>query len=152
MPVRSMSSNGPIGKPAVAHRLVDRRSTVAAPLSRIRSASIVNGRLTRLTMKPGRSAQRTGVLPQVVMIATARGHDRGVGERRRDDLDEGHERRGVEEVEADDPLRAGSSASAIAATESALVLVARIDVGVGHRVERPEDRPLQREVLERRTR
>ena len=33
---------------------------------------MVNGRLTRLTMKPGRSAQTTGVLPQAVTVSTAR--------------------------------------------------------------------------------
>src|SRR5206468_1097097 len=61
-PVRSMSSNGPSGKPA-SRSASSICSTVAASCSSIRSASIVNGRLTRLTMKPGRSADRTAVRP-----------------------------------------------------------------------------------------
>ena len=62
-----------------AHRIARRpqpphRSpgSLASPASSIASASSVNGRLTRLTMKPGASSATTGVLPQRSMSATAR--------------------------------------------------------------------------------
>ena len=71
IPMRSMSSNGPIGKPCGADRGVDRLGGRRAGLD-IASASSVNGRLTRLTMKPGVSLHRTGILPQAVTRATAR--------------------------------------------------------------------------------
>ena len=77
------------------------------------------------------------------------GHDRRVGERRRDDLDEGHDRGRVEEVEADDPIRPGRRLGDLGDRERARV-GGQDPRGVGHLVERPEDRPLQREILERR--
>ena len=88
----------------------------------------MNGRLIRLTMKPGVSVLRTGVLPQPVDDARARRRPCGsvleaattstraiAGDR-------------VEEVQPDDA--AGVLATpAMAATDSALVLVARIAFG-----------------------
>ena len=47
-------------------------STLASSSSSMRSASRVNGRLTRLTTKPGASELRIGVLPQVVTASVAR--------------------------------------------------------------------------------
>ena len=87
MPMRSISSNGPIGNPP-ARTAASIASTGAAPVSSSRSASIVNGRLTRLTMNPGVSAQRTGVLPQAVISATARSATAAVRGWSDDDLDE----------------------------------------------------------------
>ena len=106
IPVRSISSNGPIGKPS-ARSASSISVTRAAPASRMRSASMVNGRLTRLTMKPGPvGADDRGLAPGAHDRHGA-GDDRRVGQRRCDDLDERHERRGVEEVQADDAARAG---------------------------------------------
>ena len=60
MPTRSMSSNGPIGKPA-ARTAASTSTTAATPASSIASASSVNGRLTRLTMNP--ACRRSGPAP-----------------------------------------------------------------------------------------
>ena len=70
MPTRSISSNGPIRKPAARRQI---RSTCAGVASRsctIRSASSENGRLQRLTMNPGPSAAAITCLP--IASATAR--------------------------------------------------------------------------------
>ncbi len=66
-----MCSNGPWGKPSsrIAPSI---SSIVAVPPSSNRNASRVNGRLMRLTTKPGESAHRIGVLPQRVTTASAR--------------------------------------------------------------------------------
>ena len=127
MPMRSISANGPIGKPAStsAASIV---SIVPAPARRSRSGSSVNGRFTRFTMNPGESATRIAVLPQPsTMLAAALDRPRG-GSPPGHDLDERQQRRGVEEVQPDDPLRA-AVASAIDVTERALVFVARIVSG-----------------------
>ena len=111
-----------------AERRVDLARPSPSPASSIRSASIVNGRLTRLTMKPGRSAQRPASCPRPSRSRRRGSTTARVGERRRDDLDEGHDRRRIEEVEADDAIRSRRSPRRSSATDSALVFVARIDV------------------------
>ena len=103
--MRSMSSNGPMREARRADRAVDLLDR-AVPPSSIRSASSVNGRLTRLTMKPGVSAAADRRLaPAGHEPASPRSTTPGSVSRRRDHLDERHDRRRVEEVEADDPLR-----------------------------------------------
>ena len=82
---------------------------VAVPSSRIRSDSSANGRLQRLTMKPGRVGAAHGLAahgPRHLLdrLQVLLGRVGG-----RDHLDELHQRRGVEEVHPADPLgvRAG---------------------------------------------
>ena len=50
----------------------------------------MNGRLTRLTMKPGESATATGVLPQAAIERHGACDDGRIGSGGRDDLDERH--------------------------------------------------------------
>ena len=110
---------------------------------------MVNGRLTRLTMKPGVSAARTGVLPHAVHQRGRAVGDLRVRRRRGDDLDERHQRRGIEEVQAEDALGPGRSGRDRGHGQRARV--GRHDgVGREHRVERRHDPALDREVLDRR--
>ena len=93
-------------KAVAADRAVDRARRVASPSSRMRSASIVNGRLTRLTMKPGRSAQTDrrlapGRRRSRRRVATTAGRSRGPATT----STSAHDRRRIEEVEPDDALR-----------------------------------------------
>ena len=71
-PTRSMSSNGPIGKPLRAHRRRRSPRSWRWPASSIASASSVNGRLTRLTMKPGVSGSGREPCPTRSSSAVAR--------------------------------------------------------------------------------
>ena len=63
----------------------------------------MNGRLTRLTMNPGVSALRIGVLPQARTTSSARATTSGAVSGPGIDLDERHPRDRVEEVEPQDP-------------------------------------------------
>ena len=63
----------------------------------------------RLTTKPGVSLQRIGSLPSRSASSNAVSTASGRGELRADDLDERQDRRRVEEVHADDALRAARS-------------------------------------------
>jgi hypothetical protein len=94
----------------------------------MRRASIVNGRFTRFTMN----------------------HHGLCSVGARNDLDEAHQRHRVEEVEPEDPLAVGGSGVGDG-RDGQRARVRREDrVGRCLRVERPEDRLLEPEVLERR--
>ena len=103
MPMRSISANGPIGKPAStsARSIV---SIVPAPDRRSRNGSRVNGRFTRFTMKPGESVTWIAVFPQPFDDS---GGPLG-GPRRRPatghHLDKGQHGRRIEEMEPDNAL------------------------------------------------
>ena len=75
------------------------------------------------------------------------GDDRRVGQRRCDHLDERHERRGVEEMQADDAARTGRRLGDLGDREGARV-GGQDHLGLGDVIERPEDRPLQLQVLQ----
>ena len=102
-----MSSNGPMRKPPPRRQMRSTCSTVASPSCTSRSASSENGRPQRLTRKPGPSAASITRRP-IARAELARGLERGLARAlARDHLDELHDRRRVEEVHADDALRAG---------------------------------------------
>ncbi len=124
IPTRSISSNGPIGNPA-ARMAWSIPSIVASPLARISRASRVNGRLTRLTMKPGVSRHRTGTFPQAPMSATIRSTTACPVDRATTTSTRGMTGAGLKKC---NPMtRSGRDvASAIAPTDRALVLVARM--------------------------
>ncbi len=82
-------------------------SSVASPSCTSRSASRPNGRLQRLTRKPGPSAASITCRP-IARAELARGLERRLaGALARHDLDELHHRRRVEEVHADHALGPG---------------------------------------------
>ena len=83
-------------------------------------------------MKPGESALRTGVLPH--------GHD----------LDQGHHRDGVEEMEPDDPVRTGCRRLGDGRHGQRAGVRRQDRVGRGLGVEGAEDRLFEAQVLERR--
>ena len=107
IPTRSISSNGPIRKPPARRQIRSTCSGVASRSCTIRSASSQNGRLQRLTRKPGASAAAITCLPIASPTARARASAAARARRAGDDLDEPHLRRRVEEVHADDALGAG---------------------------------------------
>ena len=110
-----------------AHRAVE--SSGETPVSsRTRIASFSSGMRIRLTTKPGVSLQTTGSLPSCSREGDSALHRRRRGALGPHDLDERQHGRRVEEVHPDDALRAGAAA-AIAETESAEVLVARMRPG-----------------------
>ena len=124
MPTRSTSAHGPSGQPAPFVIAVSRSSGVTPASSRTRTQSFRSGIRIRLTMKPGVSLQLTGRLPAPLGPLVRRA-DRVVARAARaHDLHERQHRRRVEEVHADDALRAAAVASAISETESADVFVA----------------------------
>ena len=99
-----MSSNGPMRKPPPSRQMRSTCSGVAIPSWTIRSASSENGRLQRFTRKPIPSATSTTRRPIASAAARATATDSGDGVDARDDLDEPHDRRRVEEVHPDDAL------------------------------------------------
>ena len=108
----------------------------------------MNGRLTRLTMKPGVSAQRTVTLPQAIISRGRASSDGRIGGRRDDHLDERHDRGRVEEMEPEHARRLGGRAGDRLDREGARV--GREDgLGPRRRIERAQDRALGGQVLER---
>ena len=118
-----MSPHGPIGQPAPRVMAVSRSSGETPASSSTRTQSFSSGMRTRLTTNPGVSLQRIGSLP--TRSAKAKAASTGVerGELRADDLDQREDRRRVEEVHADDALRARHRVRD-SVTESADVFVA----------------------------
>ena len=125
--MRSISSNGPIGKPAARiARSID--STEPSPASSIWSASSVNGRFTRLTMKPGASAERTAIFPQPVTSRVAASTTPGSASGGATTSTSGMTGAGLKKWRP--TTRSGRAvAVAIAAIDSALVFEARIASG-----------------------
>ena len=102
-----------------------------------------------MTTKPGVSLQRIGLLPSRAANASAVSNGVVGRELRAHDLDERHQRRRVEEVHADDAL-GRDVAAAIAVTDSADVLVARIVSAPADPLELGEERLLRLELLDDR--
>ena len=92
--------------------------------------------------------QATGSRPHVATRTAAARRPPATSDRAADDFDEAHHRRRVEEVEPEDSLRPACGLGDRADRERARV---RREDRVGCRcgIERPEDRPLELEVLER---
>ena len=103
-PMRSLSSNGPIGWLRPSFAPVSMSSGVPTPSCSAKHASQSIGMRMRFTRKPGASLLVVVVLP----IFSASEHGQVVGLVARlhgaHDLDELHERRRVHEVHADDPV------------------------------------------------
>ena len=147
IPTRSISSNGPIGKPA-SRIAASTASTDASPassmperLERERPVDPVDDE-ARLVGRPDR-----GLVPRAEEPLRPLDHRRirlGCD----DDLDERHQRRRVEEVKAEDPLAVRRQRRDVGDPEGRRVR--REDrVGVGLAVEGPEDVLLEGQVLER---
>ena len=102
-----------------------------------------------MTTNPGVSWQRTTSLPSRAPTAAAASTASSDGELGLDDLDERHQRRRVEEVHADDALRAGRRGRDLGHRERRGVR--REDrVGSADPVELGEERALRLELLDDR--
>ncbi len=102
MPTRSRSAQGPSGQPAPSVIALSRSSGLTPVSSSTRTQSFSSGISTRLTTKPGVSAQRIGSRPRRFASATQRLDHvvaRALGAHH---LDERHQRRRVEEMHAGD--------------------------------------------------
>ena len=110
---RRRSRRGPSARTAPSGSRAPRRqmrstcSGVASRSCTIRSASSENGRLQRLTRKPGPSAAAITCLPSASPSARARASAARRARRARDELDQPHPRHRVEEVQADHALGPG---------------------------------------------
>ena len=110
---------------------------LASPASSMASASSVNGRLTRLTMKPGASSATTGVLPQRSISATARFTESPSVCGPRTTSTSGISGAGLKKW-SPSTCSGRLVATAIAATDNALVFVARSASGGASRSSAPK--------------
>ena len=106
-PTRSSSASGPIGKLQPPFMAVSMSSADAVPFSSMRTALLRYGNSSAFTMKPARSLTSTAFLPHASAKALASATVSSDAVSGRDDLDQRHGRRGVEEVHAARPGRGG---------------------------------------------
>ncbi len=149
MPTRSISSNGPIGKPAarIAPSMpVDRRVTLGQDRERLegeRPVDPIDDEARRVAAAHRRSCPRPST------IAAARSTTAGGCVDAATTSTSGMHRCGVEEVQPDDPTRPGRRLGDRGDRQGARVR-GQDGVGEDDGIERAEDRPLHLEVLERR--
>ncbi len=128
MPIRSMSASGPIGQPAPALSARSTSSGAAPVSSSIRAASLSSGISSRLTRKPGVSGHGTASLPRPCAKASAAANASSSTTAVRTTSTSGISGAGLKKCRP--TTRSGRPlADAMAVTDSAEVLVARIVSG-----------------------
>ena len=106
LPMKSLSSSGPIGWFSPSLAPVSMSSALPVDSMSAKIASLMKGPSIRLTRKPGMSFDSMTVLPSSCGEGARRVVGGVIGLEAADDLDQAHDRDGREEMEADEPRRA----------------------------------------------